>query len=266
MGIGSSNLVRSAAESVWWRGVSATFASFSHATRVSDATTFHHLSRDIVPYQPLHKQVVKDPAKEVTKEMTKETAIVLSRRLEQAPRLDNVWDNSPAPDVEVFHERDDLNRLLGTQAKFKFIAAQHPDRGDDVKIFLCEDVSEGHKTLAAKGQALGYGVVMAGHVCGNPDSPELILTNTSGHYQPRETLPKDFLSSQFRVAELAFEQLGWKALGKSYVWKTPSEHPSKQLQLLGEGKYVPDHQYEVSETAVEIRRGAKSKSDIVNES
>ena len=185
---------------------------------------------------------------------------VLSRQTEPAARLHNGYDDVTAgPEVDVFHEPEDLHRLLSSQQKYKYITAQNPSDPEDVKIFLCKEVSGAHKTLASFAESLGYQVIQAGRVKGSPETHELTqLDNSSGHYQPRQTLPEDRLPGQFQITERAFAKLGWIGYGKSCLWAPRLE------------KYLPDNQYTVDPKAVEFRSGACSesntKSNIVDES
>lgn len=262
--IGASFMAPSLARLPLTQGMSA---PFSHAVNTSSALTFSNLPKELVLYQANHPQMIQAPPHE--------TAVEVYKRLDHAPSLLNVWDTTPPPQVEVTSEPEEVKRLLSIRETYKYAVVQHLDNADDTRVLLCRDVSAGHKALAAQGEALGYQrVAMAGHVTGNPESRVVIITNTSGHYQPRATLPTDHLPSQFQVAESAFARLGWTALGKSYVWwKKPEaeslgseETPMKTPKPGSEGKYLPDNQYELSEGAVEFRPGAQSKRKIVDES
>ena len=185
---------------------------------------------------------------------------VLSRLTEPAVRLHNGYDDDTAgPEVDVFHEPEDLHRLLSSQQKYKYLTGQNQNNPEDVKIFLCKEESGAHKTLSRLAESLGYQVIQAGRVKGSPETHELTqLDNSSGHYQPRQTLPEDQLPGQFQITERAFAKLGWTGYGKSYLW-------SPRLE-----KYLPDNQYTVDPKAVEFRPGSSTesntKSNIVNES
>ena len=209
--------------------------------KVSSLATFNHM------VYPCTKKLPTA----MTRMLENNKLPMLSQRIEQAEKLHNGYDDTPAPDVAVFYKPEDLNRLLGSDQKYKYMTGQSPSNPYDVKIFLCEDVSGAHKTLAKAAEAFGgYEVVMAGRVKGSANSRQLThLDNTSGHYQPKKQIPVEKLPEQFQVTERAFAKLGWTGYGKSFLWEPRFN------------KYLPDTNYSVHPNSAEFRPGSSTDTE-----